>query len=142
MTSNAGATDKRKSLGFTKEDFEEEATILQSLNNYFKPEFLNRFDSIIEFNTLDKQHLVQIVDIMLVELHDMLKEEGMTLEVPQDVKEKLTELGYHPAFGARPLRRAIQEHLEDNIADHMYDEPDSKHLKAVLEDNTIKIVKA
>ena len=142
MTSNAGTGDKRLALGFNKDGIEQDVTILQALSDYFKPEFLNRFDSIIEFNSLTKENLVQIVDIMLVELHEMLDAEGLTLEVPAEVKEKLAELGYNPKFGARPLRRAIQEHLEDNIADHMYDEPEAKQLKAVLEDDTIKIVNA
>ena len=141
MTSNAGVGEKRLTVGFNKEGAEE-VSILQSLSSYFKPEFLNRFDSIIEFNGLTKEHLVKIVDIMLAELHEMLDDEGITLEVPAEVKEKLAELGYDPKFGARPLRRAIQDHLEDNIADHIYDEPESKQLKAMLENDSIKIVKA
>ncbi|WP_042349669.1 ATP-dependent Clp protease ATP-binding subunit [Bacillus massiliigorillae] len=143
MTSNAGVNDNRMTVGFNKEDGveEEKVTILQSLSNYFKPEFLNRFDSIIEFGSLTKEHLVQIVDIMLAELNEMLQAEGLTLEVPMEVKEKLAELGYSPTFGARPLRRAIQEHLEDGIADFIYDEPESKVLKAVLVDDKIKIEK-
>ena len=143
MTSNAGVGDQWKPLGFNadKEEKKKSVTsITQSLNHYFKPEFLNRFDSIIEFNSLTKPDLVKIVDLMLHELYDMLKEEGITLEVPMEVKEKLAELGYDPAFGARPLRRAIQSHLEDGITDHIYDEPDAKALKAILEDNEIKIV--
>lgn len=141
MTSNAGTGDKRSTVGFNKDGVEQEVSILQALSDYFKPEFLNRFDSIIEFNSLTKENLIKIVDIMLVELHDMLTEEGITLEVPTEVKEKLAAIGYDPKFGARPLRRAIQEHLEDNIADHMYEEPEAKQLKAVLEDDTIKITK-
>ncbi|MEH6942666.1 hypothetical protein [Bacillus sp. JJ722] len=101
------------------------------------PEFRNRFDSITEFNNLTKEHLVLIVNIMLVELYDMLQVEGITLKVPIEVKEKLAELGYHPQFGTKPLRRAIQEHLEDGIADHMYDKPEAKALKAIIEDETI-----
>ncbi|MGN1386074.1 MAG: ATP-dependent Clp protease ATP-binding subunit [Bacillus sp. (in: firmicutes)] len=141
MTSNAGTGDRRTTVGFNKDGIEQEVSILQALSDYFKPEFLNRFDSIIEFNSLTKENLIKIVDIMLVELHDMLTEEGITLEVPTEVKEKLAAIGYDPKFGARPLRRAIQEHLEDNIADHMYEEPEAKQLKAVLEDDTIKITK-
>ncbi|MGM9923769.1 MAG: AAA family ATPase [Bacillus sp. (in: firmicutes)] len=140
MTSNAGVGTKPKTVGFNKEGIEEEVNILQSLGHFFKPEFLNRFDSIIEFQHLDKEHLIKIVDLMLDELYDMLKAEGMTLEVPMEVKEKLAELGYSPEFGARPLRRAIQEHLEDGIADHMYDEPEAKALKAILKDDEIVIV--
>ncbi|WP_050614425.1 ATP-dependent Clp protease ATP-binding subunit [Bacillus testis] len=142
MTSNAGAGMKRTTLGFNEEGSKvEKDSILDSLSQYFKPEFLNRFDSIIEFNGLEKEHLIQIVDIMLAELDDMLKEEGISLEVSTEVKEKLAELGYSPAFGARPLRRAIQEHLEDNIADFMYEEPEVKDVKAILDDDDIKIIK-
>ena len=141
MTSNAGTGEKRATVGFNKEGFQQEVSILQALSDYFKPEFLNRFDSIIEFNSLTQENLIKIVDIMLVELHDMLAEEGITLEVSTEVKEKLAAIGYDPKFGARPLRRAIQEHLEDNIADHMYEEPEAKELKAVLEGDTIKILK-
>ena len=72
----------------------------------------------------------------------MLKEEGLTLEVTDEVKAKLAELGYNPAFGARPLRRVIQERLEDAIADSIFDHPEVKAFKAVLEDDTIKIMKA
>ena len=142
MTSNAGVGEKQKVLGFNSTDLVKEASILQSLGQYFKPEFLNRFDSIIEFGSLGKEHLVQIVELMLVELDEMLKAEGITLQVPEDVKEKLAELGYDPAFGARPLRRAIQDHLEDRIADFIYDHPGEKALKAVIEENEIAIVKA
>ncbi len=142
MTSNAGVGEKQKVLGFNKAEMVKEATILQSLGQYFKPEFLNRFDSIIEFGSLGKEHLVQIVELMLGELDEMLKAEGITLEVPAEVKEKLAELGYDPAFGARPLRRAIQDHLEDSIADFIYDQPEEKALKAVIEENEIMIRKA
>ncbi|MEH6943541.1 ATP-dependent Clp protease ATP-binding subunit [Bacillus sp. JJ722] len=140
MTSNAGVGDNRMTVGFNKDGVEEKVSILQSLSQYFKPEFLNRFDSIIEFGSLTKEHLAQIVDIMLEELNGMLQAEGLSLEVPLEVKEKLAELGYSPTFGARPLRRAIQEHLEDGIADFIYDDPQSKALKAILVDDAIKIV--
>ena len=77
---------------------------------------------------------------MLDELYDMLSAEGVTLEVTEDAKQKIAELGYSPTFGARPLRRAIQEHLEDKIADHMYNEPEAKQLMALVEGDVIKIV--
>ena len=139
MTSNAGVGD-RKSVGFNKGNTVEEHSIIQALSNYFKPEFLNRFDSIIEFSNLKKEHLIHIVDLMLDELYDMLSAEGVTLEVTEDAKQKIAELGYSPTFGARPLRRAIQEHLEDKIADHMYNEPEAKQLMALVEGDVIKIV--
>ncbi|MGN1402340.1 MAG: AAA family ATPase [Bacillus sp. (in: firmicutes)] len=139
MTSNAGISDKRTVVGFGSEEGQGEASIKEALHHYFKPEFLNRFDNIIEFNSLTKDHLITIVDLMLEEVNEMLKEEGLTLEVPVEVKEKLADIGYDPAFGARPLRRAIQDHLEDGIADHIYEQPETKDLKAVLDNGHIRI---
>jgi ATP-dependent Clp protease ATP-binding subunit ClpE len=118
MTSNAGVTDKKITVGFEKLDSPVESTIVENLANYFKPEFLNRFDNIIEFSQLKKEHLIEIIDIMLDELSGMLKEEReCSLSVSDSAKEKLSALGYHPAYGARPLRRVIQEQIEDPITD-------------------------
>jgi len=119
MTSNAGVGDRKIEVGFEKNNAIKESNILQSLGNYFKPEFLNRFDSIIEFKSLEKTHLLQIIDLMLKDLNENLKEQQFTLTVTNAVKEKLVELGYHKTFGARPLRRVIQEKLEDKIADYI-----------------------
>jgi len=119
-TSNAGVTDKKITVGFEKQSGGA-SSVLDSLNAYFKPEFLNRFDAIIEFKPLEKAHLLQIVDLMLADVQAAMREQGIELEVTEAAKEKLAELGYHPAFGARPLRRAIQEHVEDNIADCLLD---------------------
>ncbi|MGE6754130.1 AAA family ATPase [Rossellomorea sp. NPDC071047] len=124
MTSNAGVTDKKEAVvGFNTggTDAIKETNILQSLGAYFKPEFLNRFDSIIEFESLDKEELLQILDLMLDELKVELKEQGITVTIEEDAKSKLVELGYHPEFGARPLRRVIQERVEDKIADLLLD---------------------
>ena len=142
MTSNAGVMDRVNKVGFAADSVEEEVNILQQLSPYFKPEFLNRFDNIIQFESLSKEDLLKIVDIMLEELHGMLKAEGLSLAVTDEVKEKLAELGYNPAFGARPLRRVIQEKLEDAIADSIFDQPEVKAFQAVLEENEIKIIKA
>ncbi|WP_455675411.1 AAA family ATPase [Pradoshia sp.] len=142
MTSNAGVMDKVNKVGFAADTVQEEINILQQLSHYFKPEFLNRFDNIIQFQSLSKEDLLQIVDLMLLELDGMLKEESISLEVTEEVKVKLAELGYNPAFGARPLRRVIQERLEDAIADSIFDHPEVKAFKAVLDDETIKIIKA
>lgn len=141
MTSNAGSSEKTIKVGFGQSDAINETSILDSLGGFFKPEFLNRFDSIIEFKSLGKLHLLQIVDLMLSELNDTLEEQNISLEVENEVKEKLAELGYHPAFGARPLRRSIQEHLEDSIADFILEEPEATKLSAVLEDDQIKIIR-
>ncbi|MBT2683599.1 ATP-dependent Clp protease ATP-binding subunit [Bacillus sp. ISL-37] len=139
MTSNAGVGHKTIKVGFDQNTAVNESSILESLGGFFKPEFLNRFDSIIEFKALEKEHLLQIVDLMLVELKNTLSEQNISLEVETEVKEKLAELGYHPAFGARPLRRSIQEQLEDSIADFILEEPDAVELQAIFENEEIVI---
>lgn len=138
MTSNAGATDTEAYVGFnTTADtkLEKGSDILAKLGAYFKPEFLNRLDSVIEFKSLEKDDLVQIIDLMLVDLNAMLAQEGVTIDVSKEVKEQLIELGYDPKFGARPLRRTIQEHLEDAIADSLIDQPEAKNLTATLNED-------
>jgi ATP-dependent Clp protease ATP-binding subunit ClpE len=135
MTSNAGVTDKKITVGFGKEN--SRTSILDSLSSYFKPEFLNRFDAIIEFQPLEKEHMLQIVELMLDELKATLKEEGIQVDISQEAKEKLAEIGYHPAFGARPLRRAIQEHVEDQIADLLLDEEEVKNIYITIENDRI-----
>lgn len=140
MTSNAGVGVKTVKVGFDNQHAEEESSILQSLGQFFKPEFLNRFDGIIEFNSLEKAHLLQIVDLMLAELNKNLAEQNCTLTVTAEVKEKLVELGYNPVYGARPLRRVIQEQLEDRIADFILDQNQSGNLTAVLKNDEITIV--
>lgn len=118
-TSNAGMSERKISVGF--ENKSSSSSILDTLQQYFKPEFLNRWDNIIEFKQLEKEHLLQIVDLMLQEVISNLKEQNIELTVTDAVKEKLVELGYHPTFGARPLRRVIQEKVEDEIADALLD---------------------
>ncbi|MDG5473091.1 AAA family ATPase [Jeotgalibacillus sp. ET6] len=139
MTSNAGVGVKKQAVGFGSNAALNEANLLDSLSDFFKPEFLNRFDSIIEFASLGKEDLLQIIDLMLADLDKTLAEQEMKLSVDHDVKEKLSELGYHPAFGARPLRRVIQEHLEDAITDFMFEYPEIKNVQAVLEEGTITL---
>ncbi|WP_141431371.1 ATP-dependent Clp protease ATP-binding subunit [Bacillus sp. 03113] len=137
MTSNAGVSDKQIRVGFEKNTAIEESNLLSSLGQFFKPEFLNRFDNIIEFKKLTKPHLLQIVDIMLSELRQTLIEQSINLSVTEEVKEKLAELGYHPLYGARPLRRVIQEKLEDKLADIILDQPDIKHVSTQLNHDEI-----
>ncbi|AIS62252.1 ATP-dependent Clp protease ATP-binding subunit [Listeria ivanovii] len=137
MTSNAGATDTEASVGFnttTDAKLEKGSAILAKLGAYFKPEFLNRLDNVIEFKALEKADLVQIIDLMLLDLNEMLAQEEVTIAVSSEVKEHLIELGYDAKFGARPLRRTIQEHLEDAIADTLIDQPEAKKLSATLDD--------
>ena len=142
MTSNAGVTEKRNRMGFNENTAVEEANILQSLGNFFKPEFLNRFDSIIEFLSLQKEDLLQIVELMLQDLYATLQDQELSLAVTIEAKEKLVTLGYSPTFGARPLRRMIQEQLEDGIADFIFEQPEVKSFKAIVENGQLKIVKA
>ncbi|MBM7608484.1 ATP-dependent Clp protease ATP-binding subunit ClpE [Lysinibacillus composti] len=139
MTSNAGVGVKPVRVGFGTTDAVEEANILDSLGGFFKPEFLNRFDSIIEFNSLDQQHILTIVDLLIDELNETLKEQNMELTITKEAKDKLAELGYHPAFGARPLRRVIQEQLEDKITDFILDQPDVKRINVILENGELKV---
>ncbi|WP_226567053.1 ATP-dependent Clp protease ATP-binding subunit [Bacillus stratosphericus] len=124
MTSNAGSNDKTVKVGFQSDQKEsiEEPLLIDSLSTYFKPEFLNRFDSIIHFVSLDKNDLVQIVDLLLNELSEQLKEQNLTVHVTNEAKAKIAELGYHPQFGARPLRRTIQEHVEDQMTEILLEE--------------------
>jgi ATP-dependent Clp protease ATP-binding subunit ClpE len=140
MTSNAGVGHKPIHVGFGTNGALEEATILDSLGSYFKPEFLNRFDNIIEFNSLNQDHILQIVDLMYNELSETLKEQNINLMISTDAKSKLAELGYHSAFGARPLRRVFQEQLEDKIADLILEQPNSFDLKAIIEEGDLKII--
>lgn len=143
MTSNAGASVKQtKKLGFNTEDVVKETHILDSLGGYFKPEFLNRFDSIVQFQSLKEEHLVKIVDLMLEELSDQLQEQNIKITVTSAAKQKLAKLGYHPSFGARPLRRIIQEHIEDRIADVLLDEENVEKLTVNVADGQIIVKKA
>ncbi|NSL50646.1 ATP-dependent Clp protease ATP-binding subunit [Calidifontibacillus erzurumensis] len=138
MTSNAGVHHKKISVGFENQGSEKnESNLLDTLNTYFKPEFLNRFDAIIEFKPLEKEHLLKIVDIMLDDLKQLLNEQNITLEVSDEAKEKLAELGYHPQFGARPLRRVIQNELEDQISDLLLENNDIKKIHVTIEDQKI-----
>ena len=139
MTSNAGVGTRKIEVGFDKNNAIKESNILQSLGQYFKPEFLNRFDSIIEFKALEKQQLLQIVNLMLNELNENLQEQQISFTLTNDVKNKLVELGFHPEFGARPLRRVIQEQLEDKIADYILDNGKTGELRAELENEEIMI---
>ena len=126
MTSNAGVQEKRITVGFDTDTTSavEESQLLQSLGSFFKPEFLNRFDNIIEFSALEKEDLLKIVTLMVDELSTTLLEQDITLKITDEAKEKIVSLGYHPAFGARPLRRVIQEHIEDKVTDLLLDEED------------------
>lgn len=136
MTSNAGVGDE-PSVGFG--EYKSKASITEKLGNYFKPEFLNRFDDIIEFNPLSKDNLHKIVDLMLDDVNAMIADQDLHLTVEDDVADKLVDLGYNPAMGARPLRRVIQEQIEDRVADYFLDNPTEHNLVAHLVDDEIVI---
>ena len=137
MTSNAGVQTNKASVGFHAEKKEAQSDVLDTLSDYFKPEFLNRFDAIIRFNALDKTSLLKIVDIMLADLEARLKEQNMTLSVSNEAKEKLAELGYNPSFGARPLRRVIEEKIEDPLTDIILDGGNGHEVEVSVEDEEI-----
>ncbi|PLR69408.1 ATP-dependent Clp protease ATP-binding subunit [Bacillus sp. UMB0893] len=139
MTSNAGIGHKKVTVGFGNNEALNESSLLDSLGSFFKPEFLNRFDSIIEFKSLEKPHLIEIVEIMLDDLKANLQEQKLTLSITDEAKEKLAELGLHPAFGARPLRRVIQEKLEDSIADILLDGTEMTEIIVKLAEDEIVV---
>ncbi|WP_407270852.1 AAA family ATPase [Radiobacillus sp. PE A8.2] len=141
MTSNAGTGSKKITVGFDKENNEAIST-LEVLGDYFKPEFLNRFDAIIPFNELHQADLIKIVDIMLDELAVNLKDEGYAITVTDEAKKYLSDKGYDPRFGARPLRRVIQDKVEDSITDLILEEDDVKTIHVNLVEDTIKVTKA
>ncbi|WP_334117111.1 ATP-dependent Clp protease ATP-binding subunit [Ligilactobacillus sp.] len=142
MTSNAGSGDSVINVGFGAEANGTTNSILDKLSRYFKPEFLNRFDDIIEFNALSKEDLGKIVDLMLQDVNKMLREKQMSLSVTRPVCDKLVELGYDKKMGARPLRRTIQEQIEDKVTDFCLDHPSVKDFAAKIENNQIVIAES
>lgn len=140
MTSNAGQGIKNTSVGFAAENSDEEKeSARNSMTQFFKPEFLNRLDDVIEFNELDKEDLIKIVNLMLDNTNNMVKDQGLHIDVTEKAKEKLVDEGFNPAMGARPLRRTIQEEIEDKVADYKLDHPTSKNLLADVSDDQITI---
>ncbi len=140
MTSNAGQGIKNASVGFAAENSDEEKeSARNSMTQFFKPEFLNRLDDVIEFNELDKEDLIKIVNLMLDNTNNMVKDQGLHIDVTEKAKEKLVDEGFNPAMGARPLRRTIQEEIEDKVADYKLDHPTSKNLLADVNEDQITI---
>ena len=132
MTSNAGTGKVEASVGFGAAMEGRTQSVLGQLGNFFTPEFMNRFDGIIEFQPLTKEHLLQIVSLMLEDVNRRLSTNGIRLHVADKVKEKLVDLGYDPKMGARPLRRTIQDQIEDAITDFYLENPNEKDLRAVM----------
>lgn len=141
MTSNAGSGDPIVNVGFGTTESTPNS-VVDKLTKYFKPEFLNRFDDIIEFNALTKENLDQIVELMLEKVDQTLQENGMSLKVSTKARQKLVELGYDPKMGARPLRRTIQDQIEDKVTDFYLDHPQVKDFYADLTNDTIVISEA
>lgn len=142
MTSNAGTGNVEASVGFGASITGTNKSVLNQLSNYFVPEFLNRFDGIIEFKALRKEQLQAIVGLMIDEVNDMLHQQKLHLDVPVAVREKIVELGYNPSMGARPLRRTIQDTLEDGVAEYYLDHPEVHDLQATLDDNEHILIEA
>ena len=132
MTSNAGTGKAEASVGFGAAREGRTNSVLGELGNFFSPEFMNRFDAIIEFKALSKDNLLQIVELMLADVNKRLSSNNIHLDVTDKVKEKLVDLGYDPKMGARPLRRTIQDYIEDAITDYYLENPSEKNLKAVM----------
>lgn len=132
MTSNAGTGKTEASVGFGAAREGRTNSVLGELGNFFSPEFMNRFDGIIEFKALSKDNLLQIVELMLADVNKRLSSNNIRLNVTDKVKEKLVDLGYDPKMGARPLRRTIQDYIEDTITDYYLENPSEKDLKAVM----------
>ena len=140
MTSNAGQGIKNASVGFAAENEDESnESARNNMSHFFKPEFLNRLDDVIEFNELTKPDLLKIVDLMLANTNNMVRDQGIHIDVTDVAKEKLVDEGFNPALGARPLRRTIQEEIEDKVADYKLDHTDAKNLKADVQDGKIVI---
>jgi ATP-dependent Clp protease ATP-binding subunit ClpC len=129
MTSNIGSDLIRqdRSIGFVprsaseageKESYERMKTnVLDEVKRFFRPEFLNRIDGTVVFHALSREHIHQIIDQMLGEVASNLIEKGVDMEVTREAKDWLSEKGFDPKFGARPLRRVIQDNVEDKLSD-------------------------
>lgn len=140
MTSNAGTGAVEANVGFGAALDGTQQSILNQLSGYFKPEFLNRFDAIVEFNSLSKENLLVIVDIMLEEINDSMAEHGIEINIDTAAKEKLVDIGYNPDMGARPLRRVIEEQIEDKIAEFYLENPEVGGINVTVnEDNDIVV---
>ncbi|WP_270782106.1 ATP-dependent Clp protease ATP-binding subunit [Ligilactobacillus ruminis] len=133
-TSNAGFGNE----SLTGNDKQDE-DIMKRLAPYFRPEFLNRFNSVIEFSHLTKDNLKDIVELMLDDVNKTLAKKGIDLTVSDEAKDYLIEEGYDEAMGARPLRRVIEQQIRDKVTDFYLDNLDAKHLEAEMNDGELVI---
>jgi len=115
--------------------------LMDRLKPFFRPEFLNRFNAVIEFSHLTKEDLSKIVDLMLVDVNQTLAKKDIDLEVSQSAKEYITEEGYDEVMGVRPLRRVVEQEIRDKVTDFHLDNLDAKHLEADMEDGALVIRK-
>ena len=113
--------------------------LMDRLKQFFRPEFLNRFNAVIEFSHLNKEDLSKIVDLMLAEVNQTLAKKDIDLEISQAAKDYITEEGYDEVMGVRPLRRVIEQEIRDKVTDFHLDNLDAKHLEADMEDGTLVI---
>ena len=138
-TSNAGySNDAPVKLG----DDNDEEDLIKKLTAYFRPEFLNRFNAIVEFHSLTKDDLKKIVDLMLADVNKTLAKKGMDVKVTNTAKQYLIDEGYDKAMGARPLRRVIEREIRDKVTDYYLDHLDAKHLVAEMQDGKLVVVDA
>ncbi|WP_153732636.1 ATP-dependent Clp protease ATP-binding subunit [Sporosarcina obsidiansis] len=140
MTSNVGATELKKNryVGFNLQDGESDyedmkGKMLAELKKAFRPEFLNRVDDMIVFHSLEKEHLRQIVSLMSEDLAKRLAEQEIQLVLTEAAKDKITDEGYDPEYGARPLRRALQKHVEDRLSEELLEGKVLKGEKVVID---------
>lgn len=134
-TSNAGFGNE----DLMGKDEKEDKDIMKKIAPYFRPEFLNRFNAVIEFSHLTKEDLKEIVDLMLDEVNKTLAKKGIDLVVTDAAKDYLIEQGYDEAMGARPLRRVIEQQIRDKVTDFYLDNVDVKHLLADMKDGELVI---
>lgn len=117
----------------------DKSELMDRLKPYFRPEFLNRFNAVIEFSHLSKEDLSKIVDLMLVEVNKTLSKKDIDLAVSEAAKEYMTEEGYDEVMGVRPLRRVVEQQIRDKVTDFHLDNLDAKHLEADMEDGVLVI---
>ena len=125
--------------GFGDESEKEREDLMEDLKKFFRPEFLNRFNGIVEFTHLDKDALQDIINLLLDDVQNTLEKKGITLEVSQDAKDWLIDQGYDEELGARPLRRVVEREVRDRITDYYLEHTDVSDVKVTLEDDNILI---
>jgi ATPases with chaperone activity, ATP-binding subunit len=141
MTSNAGSNLNNNGIGFNRENSKlVESRVIASLKQIFRPEFLNRVDDIIIFNELNKNELLQIINLMLEEITTELKEKNIYINFSNEIKDYILEKGYDQKYGARPLRRAIQKYIENELAECLLKNeliPNEKAYVTVLDEKVV-----